>query len=92
MVSSFEKTGSVMSMIRTKAGSSVKRQEAKTLLKKVVAENHSLSTRKAASVAQISHTLACIVLRQDLTMKPYKLQYVQKLLTINNTKRLYFAE
>lgn len=92
MVSSFEKTGSVMPMIRPKAGPSAKRQEAKTLLEKVVAENISLSTRKAASVAQISHTLAGIVLRQDLAMKPYKLQYVHKLLPIDNAKRLDCAE
>ena len=92
MMCSFDKSGSLMPLILSKAGPSVKRQEAKTLLEKVVAKNIWVSTRKATFVAQISHTLAHTVLRQYLNVKPYKLQYVQKQLTIDNSKRLDFAE
>lgn len=92
MMSTYKKTGSVMPAKRTKGVPTAIRQEAKTLLKKVVAENPSLSTRKAASVAQISQTLARIILRKDLGLKPYKPQIVQKLLPTDYAKRLEFAE
>ncbi len=47
-------------------------EKGKKQFKTVIAENHSLSTRKAASVLQYSQTLIVTVLHDDLHLKPYK--------------------
>ncbi len=64
-VSTFEKHGSVVGTTKT-------RKKVKKQLKTMIAENHSLSTRKAASVLQHSQTLIVSVLHDDLHLKPYK--------------------
>jgi hypothetical protein len=92
MMASFEKTGSVIPTHQSNSRKSVKRQKAATLLETQIAENPSLSIRKAACVAEISYNLARTVLLEDLQVKPYKFQYVQKLLPMDYAKRLDFAE
>jgi len=50
-----------------------KRKDAQTVLKKVIAEKPLLSLRKASQVAKISHSLARLILKYGLGLKPYKL-------------------
>jgi hypothetical protein len=47
-------------------------ERGKKTLKTMIAENHSLSTRKVASVLQYSQTLIVTVLHDDLHLRPYK--------------------
>ena len=92
MVSSFEKTGSVMPRMGRKPGATEKRKQAGILLKQEFAENPSLPLGKAACIAEISKSLARTVVRDDLGLKPYKPQYVQELLPLDYAKRLEFAQ
>ena len=47
-------------------------ERGKKTLKTMIAENHSLSTRKVASVLQYSQTLIVTVLHDDLHLRTYK--------------------
>ena len=73
VVNLFKKTGSVVKLNRKTRNNSQKRKDAQTVLKKVIAEKPSLSLRKASQVAKISHSLARLILKDDLGLKPYKL-------------------
>jgi hypothetical protein len=61
-VSTFEKHDSVF-------GTTKNEERGKKTLKTMIAENHSLSTRKAASILQYSQTLIVTVLHDDLHLK-----------------------
>ena len=90
--STFKKTGSVISAHQPNAGKSNKREEAEILQEKGVSKNPSVSINKLACVADISYSLARTVLRDDLGIKSYKIQSVQKLLPVDYAKRVNFAE
>ena len=72
IVSTFEKHGSVIGTTKNRRPTSQKRKEVKNQLETMMAENSSLSTRKAASSLQCSQTLVVTVLHNDLHLKPYK--------------------
>jgi hypothetical protein len=60
-------------------------------LKKVIAEKPSLSLRKASQVAKISHSLARLILKDDLSLKPYKLPDLHEIEAADYQKRLDFC-
>ncbi len=72
-VFTFEKHGSIVGPTKNRRPDSQKREKkVKKQLKTMIAENHSLSTKKAASVLQYSQTMIVTVLHDDPHLKPYK--------------------
>ena len=78
-------------MNRKTRNNSQKRKDAQTVLKKVIAEKPSLSLRKASQVAKISHSLARLVLKDDLGLIPYKLPDLHEIEAADYQKRLDFC-
>jgi hypothetical protein len=91
VVNLFKKTGSVVKLNRKTRNNSQKRKDAQTVLKKVIAEKPSLSLRKASQVAKISHSLARLILKDDLGLKPYKLPDLHEIEAADYQKRLDFC-
>ena len=61
------------------------------MLEEVVSEKPDLSISEAAQVANISSSLARLVLTQDLKLKSYKLPHYHELKPGDPTKRLNFS-
>jgi hypothetical protein len=92
IVSTFEKHGSVIWTTKNRRPTSQKREEVKNQLETMIAENPTLSTRKAASALQCSQTLIVTVLHDDLHLKPYKFHNWHVIEEHDYAKRLAFAE
>jgi hypothetical protein len=91
LISKFEKTGSV-SIIRSKEKTlTPKRQEAKNQLEMAIADDPSLSSRKAASALGVSQTFVLAILHDDFHLKPYKLQQWHRLEPDDYQKRVDFV-
>ena len=91
MVSKFEKHGSVIGTTNNSRPTCQKREEVKNQLETMIAENPTLSTRKASSL-QFSQTLIVTVLHDDLHLKPYKFHNWHVIEEHDYAKRLAFAE
>ena len=91
IVRKFEKNGSIDNMNGRNRNISQKRKDAKIILKRVVSEKPNLSTRKAEHVADISHELAIMVLKEDLVLKPYKVPDNHELKPTDHPKRLNYC-
>ena len=87
----FNKTGSVDNLTGKNRKISQKRKDAKIVLEEVVSEKPDLSISKAAQVADISRELARLVLKEDLSLKPYKLPQYHELKPGDPAKRLNFC-
>ena len=74
-------------MNRKTRNNSQKRKDAQTVLKKVIAEKPSLSLRKASKVAK---SLARLILKDDLGVKPYKVPDSHEIEAADYQKRLDF--
>ena len=70
---------------------SEKRKNAENRLKILITDNPSLSTRKAASAIGISHETVRIIFKDDLHLKPYKIQECHELEPADLEKRLFFV-
>jgi transposase len=92
IISTFEKHGSVIGTTTNRKPTSEKREEVKNQLKTMIAENPTLSTRKAASALQCSQTLIVTVLHDDLHLKPFKFHNWHVIEEQDYEKRLVFAE
>ena len=87
----FNKTGSIDNLNGRKGNMSQKRKDAKIILEEVVSEKPDLSISEASQVANISSSLARLVLKQDLKLKPYKLPEYHELKPGDPAKRLNFC-
>ena len=87
----FNKTGSIDNLNGRTKNISQKRKDAKIVLEEVVSEKPDLSIREAAQIADISSSLARLVLKQDLCLKPYKLPQYHELKPGDPAKRLNFC-
>ena len=92
IVSTFEKHGSVIGTTQNSRDTSQKREVVKNQLQNMIAENPSLSTRKAASALQCPQTLIVTVLHNDLHLKPYKFYNWHVIEEHDYAKRLGFAQ
>jgi transposase len=90
-VNNFEKNGSVIAVDPRKGIKSKKRENAEKELVQVVAENPSISSRKAASALGVSQTLIVTILNDDLHLKPYKFHVWHKLEVHDYAPRVEFA-
>jgi hypothetical protein len=91
-VKNFEKNGNVVAVNKRKGVKSEKRIKAKNELIEMVAENQSISIRKAASALEVSTTLIFTILHDDLHFKPYKLHDWHKLEERDYASRVEFAK
>ena len=91
-VKNFEKNGSVTAVDQRIGLKSDKRLEASKELERMVQENGSISSRKAASALQLSQTLIIIILHDDLHLKPYKIDDWHKLEEHDYSPRVDFAQ
>jgi hypothetical protein len=90
-VQRFENTGSVASLPPIPIKPNEKREEAKNQLKILYEGGSSLSLRKAAQIAGISHVTVLSILKEDLHLKPYKIHEWHKLEDTDYQKRVDFA-
>ena len=90
-VKNFEKNGSVTPVDPRKGVKSQKRMNAKESIEKIVEENPSISSRKAASALQVSQKLILTILSDDLHLKPYKFHHWHKLEERDYAARIEFA-
>ena len=70
---------------------SQKRMNAKESLEKIVEENPSISSRKAASALQVSQKLILTILSDDLHLKPFNFHHWHKLEERDYATRIEFA-
>ena len=91
IIRKFDKTDSVDNLNGRKGNMSQKRKDAKIVLERVVSEKPDLSTREAAQVADISSSLARLVLKDDLGLKPYKRPEYHELKPDDPAKRVDFC-
>jgi transposase len=91
IVSTFEKTGSVGHTPPKRRENTQKRNDAKNQLEKMVTEDCTLSTRKAASAIGVSQTFIVSILHDDFHLKAYKYQQWHKLEDHDYEKRVNFA-
>ena len=91
IVRKFEKNGSIDNLLGRTRKTSQKRKDAKLVLERVVAEKPDLSLSEESQVADISSSLARLVLKQDLGLKPYKLPEYYELKPDDHPKRLDFC-
>ena len=87
----FNKTGSIDNLNGKNRNISQKRKDAKIILEEVVSEKPDLSISEASQIDDISSSLARLVLKQDLKLKPYKLPEYHELKPGDPTKRLNFC-
>ena len=91
-ISKFENTGTVDHIPRKTFVPSKKREAAQIEVKKLILEKPSLSINKLSVAAGISYGTTRSILRDDLKLKPYKLQAVHQLDPQNYAKRVKFAK
>ena len=91
-VRKFEKTSSVNFVPRKQPKASLKRLQGKNRIKLLISEKPNLSIRKLAVDSQISYESTRKILKDDLNLKPFKTQAVQKLEVADYEKRVQFAE
>ena len=91
IISNFEKTGSVVHILRRVRDPTQKRQEAKKKLETMVSDFPNLSIRKAASAVGVSPSSAHNILHDDLHLKPYTFHRWHKLDENFFSKRVIFA-
>ena len=92
IVSTFEKTGSVVCTSKNKKPRSHKREEAKNQLEVMITEKPDLSSRKEASALGISQTLVLTILHDDLHLKAYKFNNCHVIEEADYEKRELFAD
>ena len=90
-VERLNKTGSVASLPPLRAGPSQKRIDAKNKLEELFSDNPSLSIRKASLNVGVSYGMVQSILKEDLHLKPYKINEWHQLLEGDYQKRLNFA-
>jgi hypothetical protein len=91
-VARFDETGSIESRPPKHAEASEKRENAKNVIQTAVSENPHLSVRKLMPLANVSYGTTLDILKNDLDLRPYKIQHCQELKPPDYAKRLAFAE
>ena len=91
IISTFEKSGSVVCKTKNRGPPSQKREDAKNQLEVMITENPTLSTRVAASAIGVSQTMIVKILHDDLHLKAYKFHTWHALEDTDYAKRLAFA-
>jgi len=89
--SKFQKTGSVMHKARKRRTRTPRVEAAKNQLKIIIAEDPTLSIRKASCDIGLAYETTRQILLDDLHLKPYKQQESHYLAPRNYQKRLEFA-
>jgi len=87
----FKKTGYVADLPKKYPSKAVKREKTKEKIESLVNEKQAVTIRKAAQEADISCSLARLILKDDLNLKPYKIQETFKLNDNDPEARLKFA-
>jgi hypothetical protein len=83
--------GSVDELPRTRLKINATKEKAKNELKDLIDENPTISIRKAASAVGLSYGSTQSIMKEDLHLKPYKLQECHQLQDADHAKRLFFS-
>jgi hypothetical protein len=91
-VKRFKETGSVLSRSKKSSNRADFRKNSKIAIEKLISEDPRLSIRALSVLSETSASTTRSILKDDLAMKPYKIQELHKLQLLDHAKRLKFAE